>query len=74
MADEAQVGGALGTPRRPRILDVAGEARLVQLACSAAPDGQERWTLQKLVELEVVERSSRETVPPTRKKTNSNFD
>ena len=46
--------------KRPRVLDGAGEARLVQLACSAAPDGQEQWTLQmladKLVELEVVER------------------
>ena len=53
---------------------VRGEARLVQLACSAAPDGQEQWTLQmladKLVELEVVERISRETVRTTLKKTN----
>ena len=43
-------------------------------ACSAAPDGQEQWTLQmladKLVELEVVERISRETVRTTLKKTN----
>ena len=36
--------------RRPRVLDGAGEARLVQLACSAAPDGQERWTLQMLAD------------------------
>ena len=28
--------------KRPRALDGEGEARLVQLACSAAPDGQER--------------------------------
>ena len=60
--------------KRPRVLDGAGEARLVQLACSAAPDGQEQWTLQmladKLVELEVVERISRETVRTTLKKTN----
>lgn len=59
--------------RRPRVLDGAGEARLVQLACSAAPDGQERWTLQmladKLVELEVVERISRETERTILKKT-----
>ena len=27
-----------------------GEARLVQLACSAAPDGQEQWTLQLLAD------------------------
>ena len=60
--------------KRPRVLDGAGEARLVQLACSAAPDGQEQWTLQmladKLVEFEVVERISRETVRTTLKKTN----
>ena len=59
--------------KRPRVLDGAGEG-LVQLACSAAPDGQEQWTLQmladKLVELEVVERISRETVRTTLKKTN----
>ena len=58
--------------KRPRVLDGAGEARLVQLACSAAPDGREQWTLQmladKLVELEVVERISRETVRTTLKK------
>ena len=47
-----------------RVLDGAGEARLVQLACSAAPDGQEQRCRcsDKLVELEVVERISRETV------------
>ena len=60
--------------KRPRVLDGEGEARLVQLACSAAPDGRERWTLQmladKLVELEVVERISPETVRTTLKKTN----
>lgn len=60
--------------KRPRVLDGEGEARLVQLACSTAPDGQERWTLKmladKLVELEVVERISTETVRITLKKTN----
>ena len=60
--------------KRPRVLDGTGEARLVQLACSAAPDGQEQWTLKmladKLVEFEVVERISRETVRTTLKKTN----
>lgn len=60
--------------KRPSVLDGAGEAWLVQLACSAVPAGQERWTLQmladKLVELEVVESISRETVRTTLKKTN----
>ncbi len=52
--------------RRGTVLDGAAEARLVQLACSAAPDGRERRSLQlladKLIELEVVETVSRETV------------
>ena len=79
---DAEIAKALGAHartvrpkrKRPRVLDGAGEARLVQLACGAAPDGQEQWTLQmladKLVELEVVERISRETVRTTLKKTN----
>ena len=58
--------------KRPCVLDGAGEARLVQLACSATPAGHEQWTLQmladRLVELEVVERISRETVRTTLKK------
>ena len=56
------------------MLDGAAEARLVQLACSKAPDGVERWTLQmladKLIELEVVETVSHETVRTTLKKMN----
>jgi len=59
---------------RPKILDGAAEARLIQLACSAAPDGRENWSMQlladKLIELEVVETVSRETVRTTLKKTN----
>lgn len=42
---------------------------LVQLACSRAPDGRERWTLQlladKLIKLEVVTTVSYETVRTT---------
>jgi hypothetical protein len=59
---------------RRKVLDGAAEARLVQLACSEAPEGRESWTMQlladKLVELEVVEQVSRETVRQTLKKTN----
>ena len=59
---------------RPKVLDGAAEARLVQLACSQAPDGHEEWSMQmladKLIELEVVESVSRETVRTTLKKTN----
>ena len=59
---------------KPKVLDGAAEARLVQLACSEAPDGLERWTLQmladKLIELKVVETVSHETVRTTLKKMN----
>jgi len=59
---------------RSKVLDGAAEARLVQLACSQAPDGHEQWTMQmladKLIELEVVETVSRETVRTTLKKMN----
>jgi len=60
--------------KRKKLLDGEAEARLVQLACSEAPDGREQWSLQlladKLIELEVVETVSRETVRTTLKKTN----
>ena len=65
-------------PRRiyQRKLDGAGEAQLVMLACSAPPEGQVRWTLQlladRLVQLEVVDRISDQTVRRTLKKTLSN--
>ncbi len=57
---------------RPRKLDGDGEARLVSLACSEAPQGYARWTLHmladKLVELEVVESISHEAVRQVLKK------
>jgi transposase len=57
---------------RPRKLDGEGEARLISLACSAAPTGYARWTLQmladKLVELEVVNTISHEAVRQVLKK------
>ena len=63
------------SPSRKRILDGAKEARLIALACSEAPPGRSRWTLNlladKLVELEVVDSISYETVRRTLKKTNS---
>lgn len=62
-------------PRRPRTLDGAAEARLIALACSPPPKGRAVWTLRlladKLVELEVVETVSHETVRQVLKKTNS---
>ena len=59
--------------RQYRKLDGAQEARLVALACSPPPEGKARWTLKlladRLVELEVVEAVSGETVRRTLKKT-----
>ena len=58
-----------------RKLDGKGEARLLALCCGAAPQGRARWTLRllaaRLVELEIVEEISHETVRQTLKKTNS---
>jgi transposase len=63
-------------PSRKPVLDGRGEARLVQLACSEAPEGHVRWTLNlladKLVSLDVVESVSRTTIHRRLKKTASN--
>jgi transposase len=71
--DAALVAKARAHPPREPVLDGAAEARLIALACSATPDGRKAWTLRmladKLVELEVVESVSHETVRRTLKKT-----
>jgi transposase len=58
-------------PQKPK-LDGEAEARLVQIACSEPPEGRQRWTLHlladKLVELEVVDSISHETVRKRLKK------
>ena len=63
------VTAALSPRKRPSRMpkfDGEAEAHLVQLACSEAPQGRQRWTLRlladKLVELEMVESISHETV------------
>ncbi len=60
-----------------RKLDGEQEARLVALACGEPPQGQARWSLRlladKLVELEVVEEVSYQTVRRTLKKTTSSL-
>ncbi len=59
-------------PSRPRKLDGKAEAKLVATCCGPAPRGRARWTLRmlagKLVELEVVDCISPETVRGTLKK------
>ncbi len=78
---ERFVGQGLGAALVPkpadrvyaRRLDGGQEARLVALACSAPPDGRKRWTMRlladRLVELEVVDGVSHETVRQVLKKT-----
>jgi hypothetical protein len=62
------------SPRVTPKLQGDKEARLTQLACSAAPPGRSRWTLQllatRLVELEIVDSISTETVRRALKKAN----
>jgi transposase len=64
-------------PRRAytRKLDGEHEAHLIALTCGAPPLGQARWTMRllaaKLVELEVVEAISYQTVRRTLKKMHS---
>lgn len=64
-------------PPRPqkRKLDGEAEAHLVALLCAEKPEGVERWSLrlvqEKLVELEIVESISHETVRHVLKKMNS---
>ena len=64
-----------GRPSRQPVLDGRAEARLVALACSPPPDGRACWTMQlladRLVELQVVDAVSDETVRRTLKKTRS---
>ena len=73
---EAGLDAALYDRVRPgaqRKLDGAQEAFLIALACSDAPDGRTRWTMQlladKLVTLGVVDEISDECVRETLKKT-----
>ena len=61
--------------RKARRLDGRAEAHLVALTCGAAPEGHKRWSLHllagKLVELQLVDSISHETVRQTLKKTRS---
>ena len=62
---------------REKKLDGKTEAFLVATACSEPPQGRQFWTMQlladRLVELELVETISDETVRQTLKKTSSNL-
>ena len=60
-------------PGQRRKLDGRAEATLIATACSQVPDGHEHWTLRllagKMVELEIVDSISYETIRRTLKKT-----
>ena len=72
---EAALGRRQQLNRRQRKLDGAGEAHLIALTCSQPPEGRAGWTLRlladQLVECEIVDSISTETVRQTLKKTNS---
>jgi transposase len=77
---EAGLEAALTDRPRPggkRKLDGKQEAFLVALACTDTPDGQEHWTMQlladRLVQLEVVDEISDETVRRVLKRGRSNL-
>jgi transposase len=69
---EAALRRRSNTQRRVPKLDGAKEAHLIAIACGSPPEGRCRWTLQlladKLVELQLVDSISDETVRRTLKK------
>ena len=71
---EAALGRQEQLNRRRKKLDGEGEAHLIALACSQPPEGRVSWTLQMLadglMEREIVDSISTETVRRTLKKTN----
>lgn len=74
---EAALNREKSVSRKYHKLDGEQEARLIAIACSQAPIGQARWTLRllqaRMVELEIVENISHETIRQTLKKTNLNL-
>lgn len=64
-------------PQWERKLDGAQEAHLIALACSAAPEGREKWSLrllaEKMVVLGHVEAVSHETIRRTLKRGSSSL-
>jgi homeodomain-containing protein len=63
-------------PGKPQVLPEKAQARLIAEACSTAPGGRERGTLQlladRVVELGLAEACSADTVGRVLKKTRSN--
>lgn len=74
---EIAINGKPSRRRYRRKLDGDGEAKLVALVCGEPPKGHKRWTLKllgdRLVELEIVDSISENTVRTTLKKMNLNL-
>ena len=74
---EAAIGRKRQLNHRPRKLEGGAEAHLIAMAISQPPEGRAAWTLQLLaeglVEREIVDSISPETVRRTLKKTNSSL-
>jgi hypothetical protein len=70
--ESALVRKKRATPPTPKLLDGAGEAKLIAMRLGKPPAGYGHWTLRlladQLVELEVVDSIGRETVRQTLKK------
>jgi hypothetical protein len=71
--EQALVRKKPATSPTPKLLDGAGEAKLIALRLGKPPVGFGHWTLRlladQMVELEIVESISPETVRQTLKKT-----
>jgi hypothetical protein len=65
------------TPPVPPIFDGEKEAKLIALACSQPPEGRATWTLRllerKVVELNIVDHASDNTIGRVLKKTSSSL-
>ena len=76
-AEGGLVGALEERPRRPRKLDEKGEAHLIALACSPAPEGHDHWTLRllagKVVEIGLAPSMSHEGIRKRLKKTPSSL-
>ena len=74
---EAALGRRQQLNRRRKKLDGKAQAHLIALACSQPPEGRASWTLQlmadHMVQRNIVESISRETVRRSLKKTNSSL-
>lgn len=70
---EAALNGKSPNREKFRKFDGDKEAKLIAVACTKAPEGRNRWTLNlladKMVELNIFETISKETIRTTLKKT-----